>query len=243
MRFRLTRWDVRAALGAVALGVLLFVVACAIGGATDEGGVRWSMRIARAVPMVPLCGAAVTFLVLRRAARRGEQLALESIGCSPARAAAATAFGAALLSVAAAGFVVEARGGALDAFFPRAVARGEVHPAPGGFVDDARGIRIDPSGVIQRGAPEEEESQTRAHGRAATAAAILLALGAALPLLAARAARRLDGRMAGLAGGMCALCIFLLQAAAAGRSPPWLACLPAVALLIAAALRYRSPEW
>ena len=70
--------------GALALGALLFAIACLLTGATDEGSVHWATRAARTLPVVPLCGAAVTWLALRRARRRGELLALESIGASPA---------------------------------------------------------------------------------------------------------------------------------------------------------------
>jgi hypothetical protein len=243
---RPTSWDVRVAAATVALGALLFGVACVIGAATDEGSVRWATRAARTLPVVPLLGAAVTYLALRRARRRGELLALETLGCSPSRAAAFVVAAATALSVAAAACVVGFRGGAVEAFFPRAAAPTDVHPVADGFADDARGVHIAPGGEMSAAPKKASEPAGRARGRAAAAAVVLLALGAALPLLTARAERGGQGRAVAAAAVTCVLCVFLLQAAAAGRAPPALACVPAVALLVFAALRYverREAPW
>ena len=242
---KVTAWDVRMAGGALALGALLFAVACLVTGATDEGSVHWATRVARTLPVVPLCGAAVTWLALRRAQRRGEMLALESIGASPARAAAFVVAGAALLACVAASCVLVIRG-AEDAFFPRAVARDDVVAMDAAFVDRARGVRIARDGVLTRQVPAISASggePAGSHARTASAAAVLALLGIALPLLAARAARGRPGRSVALAAAMCVLCILSMQAAAVGRAPPVLACVPAAALLILAAVRYRSAAW
>ncbi len=228
------------------MGALLFGVACAIGGATDEGSIAWTMRAARAVPLVPVCGAVVTFLAMRRAERRGELLALESIGCSPARAAAFAVAAAAALSLAGAVSVAFWRGPSLDAFFPRATAHGEVRAEGAAFFDAARGVRVGIGGEMKREKPAASSAIAASNGlagRAASAACVVALLGVALPLLAARGARRASAAPVGVAAAMCALCIFLLQAGAAGRAPPALACFPAAALLIYAALRYRSAAW
>ncbi|HEY1958076.1 MAG TPA: hypothetical protein VGH28_20785 [Polyangiaceae bacterium] len=239
-----TAWDLRAGGGALALGALLFALACLLTGATDEGSVRWATRAARTLPIVPLCGAAVTWLALARARRRGELLALESIGASPARASAFVVAAAALLGLAAATCVLAFRGATLDAFFPRATARDDVVVAGDGFADLSRGVRIGPDGALARQVPAQSQTARPAPaGRAASAAALVALLGLALPLVAARAARGGDGRHLALAGAMCVLCMLLMQAAAAGRGPPELACVPAAALLIVAAVRYRSPAW
>jgi len=237
-------WDVRTFVSTLALGVLLFGVACAIGGATDEGSIAWTTRAARAVPIVPALGAVVTFLALRRAQRRGELLALESIGCSPARAAAFAVGAAAALSVVCAVSVAFWRGSSLDAFFPRATAHGDVRADGDGFLDAARGVRIDVAGAIthEKIAAAQTMSPEIA-GRAVSAAFVVALLGIALPLLAARGARGFRAEPAAVGGAMCALCIFLLQASAAGRAPPLLACIPAGVLLIYAVVRYRSPAW
>lgn len=230
----------------LALGALFFAVAIVVGGATDEGSVAWSSRVIRALPLVPACGAAVTLLSLRRAERRGELLALESIGCSPARAALFVAIAASALSASAAGAVVFVSG-ASDAFFPRATARAEVRVERDGesvrFVDDARGTAIAIDGTLTHAprviavAPEHER------GRGLAAAIALVALGCALPLVAARSSRRVDVRGVALGAAMCALCIFLFQAVAAGRAPSVLVVVPASVLLVFAIVRYRAPAW
>ncbi len=243
---RPTPWDVRAAGTTLALGALLFVVACLLGGATDEGGVTWATRAARTLPAAPLCTAAVTFLALRRARARGEMLALESVGCSPARAGAFVVIAAGLLGAGASLAVLEVRGGALDAFFPRVSAHADVVAVAGGFDNRARGVHIARDGELTRDpeAVRDAERTARApRGRAASVAWVLFALGLGLPLVAARAAHGAEGRAIAGAAAMCALCIFFLQAAAAGRAPPWAACAPASLLLIAAAARYRSRAW
>lgn len=217
-----------------------------ISGATDEGSIAWVMRIARALPLVPACGAAVTVLALARASRRGELLALEAIGCSPARAALFVVIAASALSIAAAASVAGARGVALDAFFPRAPSRADVRvDHDDGFRDDARGVRIARDGAMTRvAAADVALSAPRASGpRTASAALVLVAFGIAFPLVAARATKRVEGKPLIAAAAMCALCILLLQAAAADRAPAVLAIFPAVALLVFAIVRYRSLAW
>jgi hypothetical protein len=195
------------------------------------------------VPLVPVCGAVVTFLALRRAERRGEMLALESIGCSPARASACAVAAAIALGVIAATSVAFFRGPSLDAFFPRASAHGDVRPDGDAFVDGARGIRIDRDGDMTREKKEGPAISPAASGRAASAAILTALLALALPLVSARALRRERAVPFAVAAGTCASCIFLAQAAAAGRAPAALACVPAAALLVYATVRYRSPAW
>lgn len=243
-----TAWDARAAAATFALGALLFVVACAITGATDEGSIAWATRAARTVPFVPVCGAVVTFLALRRAERRGELLALSSIGCSPARAAMFSVVGAAALSIVAAVGVASFRGAAVDAFFPRIVSHEAVRADGGthGFVDTERGMRIASDGRLTRDKTASASASSHAThetSRAGSAAVVLFALGVGLPLMAARGARGERSAVIVAAIAMCVVCIFFLQVAAAGRAPPVLACIPAAALLIVALVRYRSPAW
>jgi hypothetical protein len=238
-----TAWDRRTFALTFAMGALLFAVACVVSGATDEGSVAWSLRVARATPLVPICGAVVTFLALRRAERRGEMLALESIGTSPARIAACAVAAAAALGLIAALCIASFRGPALESFFPHASAHGDVRVEGDAFVDPYRGVRIDHDGELTREKKIAQPEMPEAPGRAASAAILTALLGAALPLVAARGVRHELARPTAIAGLMCALCMLLAQATAAGRSPAVLVCLPAAALLVYAALRYRSAAW
>ncbi len=238
----MTAWDRRVFGATVALGALLVVVACVVGGATDEGAVTWATRALRVLPIVPVCGAAVTFLALRRASLRGEMLALESIGCSPARAALFVVVAASALSVAA-GAIAFVRHDAVDAFFPRASAHADVRVHGDEFVDDARGVRIERDGTITSDATSTNPDAPAAPGRALAASAVLVALGVALPLVAARSSKRADLRALAATAAMCVFCIFLFQASAANRAPAILAIFPAAALLVFAIVRYRAPAW
>jgi hypothetical protein len=238
-----TAWDRRTFALTFAMGALLFGVACVVSGVTDEGNVAWSLRVARTTPLVPICGAVVTFLALRRAERRGEMLAFESIGTSPARVAACAVIAAAALGVIAAACVASFRGPALEAFFPHASVRGDVHPDGSGFVDPYRGVRIDHEGELSREKKIEAPVTPEAPGRAASAAFLTALLGVALPLVAARGIRRDRAKPLAIAGLMCAFCMLLAQATAAGRSPAALVCAPALALLVYATVRYRAAAW
>lgn len=225
------------------MGALLFGVACVVSGATDEGSVAWSLRVARTAPLVPICGAVVTFLALRRAERRGEMLAFESIGTSPARVAACAVIAAATLGVITAACVTTFRGPALESFFPHASAHGDVHADGNGFVDPYRGVRIDHEGELAREKKIAQPEMPEAPGRALSAAFLTAILGFALPLVAARSIRRDRAKPLVFAALMCALCMLLAQATAAGRSPAALVCVPAAALLVYASVRYRSAAW
>ncbi len=228
------------AVSTVALGVLVFGIACAVTGATDEGSITWATRVLRTLPVVPACGGVVTLLVVRRAERRGELLALESVGCSPARAAIFAALGAAALSLVAAGCVL-VRSDAASGFYPRATETPTIRIVPDGFVDDAHGIHISHAGELSREPVAEHVPARTGDGTRAIAAAIVLAsFGLALAL---GAARSIPPKVvaAVVASGIGSIVLF--QAAAANRIPALVACLPAVALLIAAGLRYRAPAW
>ena len=225
------------------MGALLFVVACVVSGATDEGSIAWSLRVARTAPLVPICGAVVTFLALRRAERRGEMLALESVGTSPARIAACAVIAAAALALIAALCVASFRGPALESFFPHASAHGDVRADGDGFVDPYRGVRIAHDGELAREKKIAQPDVPEAPGRALSAAFLTALLGVALPLVAARGVRRDRAKPMAIAGVMCAFCILLAQATAAGRSPAALVCVPAALLLVYASVRYRSAAW
>ena len=242
---RVTRWDLRSAAATFALGVVFFVVAWVITAATDEGAVSWTVRILRTLPALPACGAAATLVVLRRAETRGELLALATLGARPARSASFVVAAAAGLSFAGAAAVL-AYAPAADAFFPRPPSASAVRVDASGpsvsFADDERGLRITQDGTMSR-VPEEARAFATASRRRSeriAAAMLLLALGLALALATARKLA-LPVVLWGALG--VASCVFLLQASAAGKLPPLVACIPAAALLAFAAVRYRSPAW
>jgi hypothetical protein len=228
----------------LALAVLLFMVACGVTAATDEGAVAWASRALRTVPAIPVCGAVAAYGVLRRADRRGELLALATLGCSPARTAAFAVVGAASLSLVAAALVAT-RADAQAAFFPRATDASSIRVDPPGFVDDARGVHITLDGRLTADAPKHEAraldgGNGRGHGHGPIAAFVLVAFGLALALAVARPPSPKVVVMIALTS---ALSIVALQAAAAGLSSAMLACAPPMALLISAAVRYRAPAW
>lgn len=133
----------------------------------------------------------------------------------------------------------------LDSFFPRASAHAEPRVADGAFIDDARAVHIGADGVMTRHARVASSSiAPRVESdRVVAVASLLVVLGLALPLVAARAAKHVRLEAVAWASAMCVLCIFLMQAAAARRASPLLVLVPATALLIHAAVRYREPAW
>ncbi len=238
----LTAWDVRVFARALGLAAALFVVTCLASGATDEGGVAWATRVARAVPVLPLCGAVATYVTLRTAARRGELLALAAIGRSFAQNAQAAVAGGACAGMIAAAVLAVPSGADVSTFFPRVVSD-DVVAQDAGFVDRSRGVRIDEDGTLSRVAAAAIPSAPLPAGGRASAALVVALAALALPALGARAAFERAGRAIGAAGLAAGACIVLLHAAAAGGAPAWLATLPLLALLGVAAIRYRAPAW
>lgn len=235
---RSTAWDVRSARVTFLLAVILFAVACVITAATDEGAVGWTTRIERTLPVLPVCGGAAALIVLRRASARGEMLAFATLGSSPARACAyvvAAASGVSLIGALA----IAAYGPAADTFFPRPPSASPIRIDGATFVDDERGVRITGAGDMSAASSDAVHRAPLARGRSASAAIVVAAFGVAFAVGAARLTSAALGAMLAATSS----CVFLLQVAATGHVPALLACLPAVLLLIAALVRYRSPAW
>jgi hypothetical protein len=240
---RWTAWDsgrlVRAAAAAaLALGLVWLVTA-----ATDEGGVSWGERAGRALPLAPLCAAVGAWAALAPVRVRGEVVALEALGRSPAGIAASAVVGAALLPLVAAIAVCVVPGVRVDGFFPTAARASSWQWAGGAFVDAARGLRVGADGV-----PVSVPVLAGAMGvglpafARASAAAVTLLAGLALPLLLARwlVARARPGVDVAATGLAIAASVVAFQAAAAHRVPATLAVLPAAGLLVLAVRRYRG---
>ncbi len=126
----------------------MLALAVAITAATDEGGLSWSERVARAVPVVPVCGALATALALGGRDRRGEGRALEALGRSAFANGVAAATGAAAVGLVIALIVLLDANVSVAPFFPT------VHgPAPyvfedGGFSNAATGWRVMQDGTL-----------------------------------------------------------------------------------------------
>src|SRR5208282_3568894 len=123
------------------------VLAWLVTAATDEGGVAWSERAARTLPLAPACAALGTWLGQARGWARGEGRALAALGRSPlASSLPAVVGGAAVAWIAA---VAMGLGGGVDVsgFFP--VARAPdvyVSRGSGVFLDAASRYRIETDG-------------------------------------------------------------------------------------------------
>jgi hypothetical protein len=175
---------------------------------------------------------------------RGEALALEALGRSPAQIAAAAAAGGALVAIAAA-MLLGAGGRAVDVegFFPSATHASAWTWDGSAFVDRIQGLRVGADGAPERAAVEPAAvlAGIPPFGRASAAVATALA-GLALPLLVARAAlvraRALPVALA--AGAALAASVVVFQAAAARLVPAWLGVLPGLVLLAEAVRRYRA---
>jgi hypothetical protein len=227
-------------------------VACLVTAATDEGGVAWAERVARTLPLTPACAALGVWASLAPVYARGEGRALQALGQSPARVAAAAIVGAALVPFAAA--VAMALLPAIDVagFYPTAVRADVWHWQAGAFVNPAAGMRVTAEGVPERLATLETVAThlggIPAGGRLAAAIATALA-GTALPMLvghgvllrADRTWRARHGREDAVAAAVAiASSILLFQAAAARYCPALVGALPPLALLLWAIRRYRS---
>jgi len=251
------------ALRAVAIATLAFIVAWLLTAATDEGGVAWSERAARALPLAPACAALGTALALGRGRARGEALALEALGRAPWQRTAAAALGGAATALVAAALLGTSPTGA-RAFYP-ALRRGAAwrfdaeHSA---FVDTVQGLVVQSDGTLDVQSSAEEGAPSLPRGGRAAAAVATASAGIAFALIAARLsskkpARPVSGggvggsvvappivtRSSRLAttlavGTMVVSSIVLFQAAAASLVPAVIAPLPAIVLLAWAAWRY-----
>lgn len=256
----MTKWDWRSAGRALGATVLALVVVVLITAATDEGQISIAARIARTLPLAPLCSAVGAVLTLGTARARSEVRALEALGRSPAESARFAAAGAALPSLVMAFAIGVASSVDVGGFYPRA-PRGEAFvreeasgDRPGAFVSTDLGVRVKDDGetlpLDEKAAPPngDEGLPRAARGSAATTTAIA---GIALALVASRAIvrpslsdrrtrRRLRIRAALAVLGCALFTLIAFQAAAAHVAPAMLAIVPPVVLLIAELVARRS---
>jgi hypothetical protein len=240
-RYVLTRWDVREAGRATGFAALALFFAWLVTAATDEGGVAWTERAARVLPLAPACAALGTWLGQAPGWARGEGRVFASLGRAPLAASASSVLGGAGVAWAVALAIALAGRVDVGGFFPVARAPRVFLAEPGGaFLDAASGYLIEPDGTLVAPrtilrAPAALET-VPSRGRAAAGLATGLA-GLALPLLVARSARGSWLERGAVALLASAASVFLFQAAAVRLVGPLMACLPSLLLLLWAGLR------
>ncbi len=250
----MTPWDRRVLSRSAALTCALLLLAVVLTAATDEGGLPWTERVSRVVPIVPLCSALATGLTLGGRDRRGEGRALEAIGRSPFANAFAAAAGAMAVGALAALAVLLHPSLHVSTFFPTVPAGGSFTYDAGAFTS-SRGWRILADGSIAlpdataaSGALARETGGLPTHARAW--AALLTLLGtAAFGLTMATMKRQLQRPALAWGPPVVALVItaatsmVCLQAAAAGRVPVSVTPIPSTLLLLGAVWAIVRGQW
>jgi hypothetical protein len=234
-----TAWDGRAFWRAVGTALVALALAWLVTAATDEGNVAWAERLARALAVAPLASAIGAWAALAPGRLRGELRALAALGRTPWQNARAAVLGAASVCAVAAAAIGWGPPAEAEAFYPEITHAQAFAFDDGAFVDRANGWKISTEGDITRvpAAPALGEARLPRFGRAAAGLATLAA-GMALALVSANEARRARWLAASLV--VLALTLVLFQAAAVRLLPALTAALPPLALLGAAARRYKS---
>jgi hypothetical protein len=240
-RYVLTRWDVREAGRAAGFAALALLFAWLVTAATDEGGVAWTERAARVLPLAPACAALGTWLGQTPGWARGEGRVFASLGRAPLATSASSVFGGAGVAWAVALAIAFAGRVDVGGFFPVARVPKVYVAEPGGaFLEAATGYLIEPDGTllaphsIPRAAAALETVPSR--GRLAAGLATGLA-GLAFPLLVARTARGSWLERGAVALLAAVASVVLFQAAAVGLVGALAASLPSLLLLLWAGLR------
>lgn len=248
-----TRWDAIVLARAAAMAVVALGVACLVTAATDEGGVAWIERAGRTLPVTPLCAALGAWVALAPVLARGESVALEALGRSPAQIGAGAVAGGALVALAVAGGLGATRAIDVTGFYPLVTHASAWHWQDGDFVDEVKGLRVLADGAPERGEPVRNwigPAPVPPHGRAAAALALACA-GVALPMLVAQTLLAGMGgpRRSGPRGGVSAVVasgaaviasVLLFQAAAARHVPAFAGAFPPLFLLGFTLRRYRE---
>ncbi|HEX7662882.1 MAG TPA: hypothetical protein VF407_00145 [Polyangiaceae bacterium] len=238
--------DVRQARRAFAIAVLAFVVALLLSAASDEGGVAWTIRLTRALPIAPLAGALGVWLTLSSRRAKADALALEATGRSPKRNSAGAVVGGAGFALLLA--LVLASWSKLDisAIFPAFSASPRVAWNGEAFVDTEHGLRFAEDGSVAL-APEAVTPALAlgpSAGRERAAGSLALAFASvAFALLAAAIVRHLSVRAATSIGVVALATVFAFDAVASGRASPFVVVLPPAALSLFAWLEYLRSAW
>lgn len=239
------RSDRRYAMRAFALTLLLFAVAFAISMTSDEGGVRFGIRLGRALPLAPLCAGIAVFLTLGSVRAKVDALTLESIGRAPTRNNAGAVIGGAIFALIAAGAVGVSSRIDIEAIFPSFGAGPHIRWDGSAFVDSERGLRFDERGVIAHdlvGAPADVAPARASHERGSASLALGFA-ALAFPLFAAASTRRISAAVVMTIAAAAFLTFLAFDAVASGRAPAIIVALPQAALLFLAVVEYRRSGW
>lgn len=244
--------DRKNALRSLAISALIFAVALGISAASDEGGVRFATRLARALPLAPLCGAIGVWLTSISERAKIEALALESIGRSPALNNAGAVFGGAFFALVASSLVAFSSHIDVEAIFPAFSSAPKIEWNGNEFVDSARGVSFAANGDIKTLSDAEKNPEAPTpitfpkHERAGAALALSLA-AIAFPLFAASAIRRVSAGVVVAVAASAFLTFLAFDAVASGRASPsvqiFVLALPQAALLFLAILEYRRSRW
>ncbi|MEO8874234.1 MAG: hypothetical protein ABI461_01500 [Polyangiaceae bacterium] len=238
--------DRKYATRAFGVAVLLFAIAFAISAASDEGGVHFGIRLARALPLAPLCAAISVFLTLGSARAKVDALTLEAIGRAPFFNNAGAVCGGAIFALAAAAVVGLSSKIDIEAIFPSFSSGPHIAWDGAGFIDSDRGVSFDAQGDVTpnvaRPANSEAPAAGAPHQRGAASLSLCFA-AIAFPLFAAAATRRISSYVL-LAIAAAALFTFLaFDAVASGRAPAIVVAMPQAALLFFAVVEYRRSGW
>ncbi len=244
MRTPFVTSDWRNALRALGLAARGVGVALGISAASDVGGVRFGTRLARALPLAPLCAAIAVWLTLISERAKIEALAFESLGRSPALNDAGAVFGGALFALGAASLVAFSSHIDVEAIFPSFASAPKIQWNGDSFVDASRGVTFATDGNIQS-LPDATKSagdhvDLGAPARDRGGASIALALAAiAFPLFAAAAIRRVSAAVIVAVAASAFLTFLAFDAVASARAPAGVLVLPQAALLFFAVFEYR----
>jgi len=246
-RGALTPWDAQCGRQSAGLAAVMVALAVLVTAVTDEGGVSAGERVARVLPVVPVCVALAVGVTLAGARRATETRALQALGRSPFANAWGAAVGAGLVGLAVALLVLLDARVPVGAFFPTVHASGRYAFDGEAFSNVTTHWRVSPDGTlalpaVSSGLVDQVTLALPAYAR--LAAALVIAVGGAAfgVAVAALPRTRRTVRFLGLLATAAAT-TFCLQAAAAGRLPALVAPIPSTLLLLMTAWAIVRAEW
>jgi hypothetical protein len=198
----------------------------AVGAATDEGGIRWTIRVARVAPLAPIAGLAGAALAASRARRSGEMRAVLALGMHPWVRTFAWISGALVAPIAVA--IALLRGLSIDGFFPEALHAHVFVWGIDGAASESLGVVVGNSGVLEVGSGQGVTSRPPIQFARSISAATTLVVGAAFAMIGASSAEIYVWRAAATVIIVVLSTIGCLQLAAAQVLSPFAALCPAI---------------